>query len=72
MSISTSTPSSSYDSANLHETALTASHPNPSVEVTADHQLRQVEAPIHVSGVGEALIHSKCTGGCGCVPTNGP
>ncbi|TLD03239.1 uncharacterized protein PgNI_12418 [Pyricularia grisea] len=39
--------------------------PNPSLQVTADHQLKQVEAPILSPGPGEVLVHVKCTGVCG-------
>ncbi|KAI6482764.1 hypothetical protein MCOR18_004468 [Pyricularia oryzae] len=39
--------------------------PNPSLQVTADHQLKQVEAPILSPGPGEVLLHVKCTGVCG-------
>lgn len=38
---------------------------NPSLQVTADHQLKQVEAPIMIPGKGEALVHIKATGICG-------
>ncbi|RJE22738.1 Dehydrogenase [Aspergillus sclerotialis] len=38
---------------------------NPSLQVTADHQLKQVEAPIISPGKGEALLHIKATGICG-------
>ncbi|KLU82196.1 sorbitol dehydrogenase, partial [Magnaporthiopsis poae ATCC 64411] len=41
--------------------------PNPSLQVTADHQLKQVEAPVPSPGPGEVLIHVKATGICGQV-----
>lgn len=40
-------------------------HPNPSLQVTADHKIKMVEAPVHEPGQGEALIHVKTTGICG-------
>ena len=40
---------------------------NPSLQVTADHQVKMVEAPIRKPGLGEVLIHVKATGICGYV-----
>ncbi|KAI5202257.1 sorbitol dehydrogenase [Aureobasidium subglaciale] len=40
-------------------------HSNPSLQVTADHQIKMAEAPIHKPGQGEVLLHIKCTGICG-------
>lgn len=45
--------------------ALPASHPNPSLVVTADHRVLMAEAPIHNPGPGEVLLHIKATGICG-------
>ncbi|KAF2247447.1 sorbitol dehydrogenase-like protein [Trematosphaeria pertusa] len=39
--------------------------PNPSLQVTADHSLKQVDAPVHSPGKGEVLLHIKATGVCG-------
>ncbi|KAF9732754.1 hypothetical protein PMIN06_007074 [Paraphaeosphaeria minitans] len=39
--------------------------PNPSLQVTADHNLKQVEAPVYAPGIGEVLLHIKATGVCG-------
>ncbi|KAL2862391.1 putative alcohol dehydrogenase [Aspergillus lucknowensis] len=39
--------------------------PNPSLQVTADHQIKLVEAPIHSPGKGEVLLQIKVTGVCG-------
>lgn len=44
---------------------LKVSHPNPSLQVTADHQLKLVDAPVHTPKPGEALVHIKATGICG-------
>jgi hypothetical protein len=41
--------------------------PNPSLQVTADHNLKQVEAPVYAPGIGEVLLHIKATGVCGYV-----
>lgn len=46
-------------------TQLTAPLPNPSLQVTADHQLKLVEAPVWAPGPGEVLLHVKATGICG-------
>lgn len=40
---------------------------NPSLQVTADHKIKMVEAPIGKPGPGEVLIHVKATGICGYV-----
>ncbi|KAL4871436.1 hypothetical protein BDV12DRAFT_206553 [Aspergillus spectabilis] len=39
--------------------------PNPSLQVTADHQIKLVEAPINSPAKGEVLLHIKATGVCG-------
>jgi L-iditol 2-dehydrogenase len=44
---------------------LKVSHPNPSLHVTADHNLKSVDAPVYAPGPGEALVHIKATGICG-------
>lgn len=44
---------------------LKAPFPNPSLQVTADHKLKTVEAPVYAPGPGEALVHVKTTGICG-------
>lgn len=41
------------------------SHPNPSLQVTADHKLKSAEAPVYAPGRGEVLLHIKATGICG-------
>ncbi|KAM0818466.1 putative Chaperonin 10-like protein [Seiridium cardinale] len=41
------------------------SHPNPSLQVTADHQVKMVEAPVEEPGPGDVLLHIKTTGICG-------
>jgi len=40
---------------------------NPSLQVTADHTIKMVEAPIQEPGRGDVLIHVKTTGICGSV-----
>lgn len=42
--------------------------PNPSLQITADHNLKQVEAPVYQPGRGEVLLHIKATGICGYFP----
>lgn len=39
--------------------------PNPSLLVTADHKLKQEEAPVYAPAKGEVLLHIKATGVCG-------
>lgn len=41
--------------------------PNPSLQVTADHNLKQEEAPVYAPATGEVLLHIKATGVCGSV-----
>ncbi|KAF2090193.1 GroES-like protein [Saccharata proteae CBS 121410] len=38
---------------------------NPSLQVTADHRIKMVEAPIERPGPGQVLLHVKTTGICG-------
>ena len=38
---------------------------NPSLQVTADHKVKVVDAPILKPGKGEVLLHIKVTGICG-------
>lgn len=40
---------------------------NPSLQVTADHNIKMVSAPVYKPGPGEALLHIKATGICGYV-----
>lgn len=44
---------------------IQAPHPNPSLQVTADHKLKSVEAPVYAPKSGEVLVHVKATGICG-------
>lgn len=46
-------------------TLLKVSHPNPSLQVTADHKLKSADAPVYAPRAGEALVHIKATGICG-------
>lgn len=45
--------------------AIKPSHPNPSWQVTADHQIKRVEGPVAEPGPGHVLLHIKATGICG-------
>lgn len=38
---------------------------NPSLQVTADHKIKMVNAPIRRPKAGEVLLHIKATGICG-------
>ncbi|KAM0346901.1 hypothetical protein ACHAPU_005241 [Fusarium lateritium] len=44
---------------------LQAPLPNPSLQVTADHNLKRVDAPVYAPRAGEVLLHIKATGICG-------
>lgn len=44
---------------------LRAPLPNPSLQVTADHNLKAVDAPVFAPKRGEVLVHVKATGVCG-------
>lgn len=46
---------------------LTVPLPNPSLQVTADHNLKQENAPVYAPNRGEVLLHIKATGVCGYV-----
>ncbi|KAF2711833.1 sorbitol dehydrogenase [Pleomassaria siparia CBS 279.74] len=47
------------------QATLSPKHANPSLQVTADHKLKQVEAPVYAPKPGEVLLHIKATGVCG-------
>ncbi|KAJ5522684.1 hypothetical protein N7513_013257 [Penicillium frequentans] len=49
----------------LERVVISASHTNPSLQVTADHNLKSVDAPIYAPRRGEVLVHIKATGICG-------
>lgn len=49
----------------LDRRVIKTSTPNPSLQVTADHQLKSVDAPVYAPGKGEVLVHIKATGICG-------
>ncbi|RHZ59804.1 NAD(P)-dependent alcohol dehydrogenase [Aspergillus thermomutatus] len=49
----------------MNETVIQTSFPNPSLQVTADHNLKQVEAPVYAPKKGEVLLQVKATGICG-------
>ncbi|KAI0122380.1 GroES-like protein [Daldinia grandis] len=50
---------------NGHTNGITKSFKNPSLQVTEDHQLKLVDAPIDEPGVGEVTLQIKCSGICG-------
>ncbi|ROW02739.1 hypothetical protein VSDG_01769 [Cytospora chrysosperma] len=63
-------PAKSNGCSNLHPQerqrhVLQAPHPNPSLQATADHKLKSVEAPVYAPGPDECLVHIKATGICG-------
>lgn len=54
-------------SATTSNDTIKAAFPNPSLQVTADHNLKQVEAPVLAPKRGEVLLQIKATGICGQV-----
>ncbi|KAH6691409.1 chaperonin 10-like protein [Plectosphaerella plurivora] len=44
---------------------LVAPLPNPALQVTADHNLKAIDAPVLAPKRGEVLLHIKATGVCG-------
>ena len=67
-------PVTSYSYREIDEDLIQTPLPNPCLETTADHQLKQVEGPVRNPRKGEVLLHVKTTGICGyvhdraCVP----
>ncbi|EUC42781.1 hypothetical protein COCMIDRAFT_39193 [Bipolaris oryzae ATCC 44560] len=59
------TTSSAPKQTSTVRTTIKTSLPNPSLQVTADHQLKLQEAPVYVPAKGEVLLHIKATGVCG-------
>jgi L-iditol 2-dehydrogenase len=49
------------------QTVLKTPLPNPSLQVTADHSLKQQEASVYAPAQGEVLLHIRATGVCGYV-----
>jgi L-iditol 2-dehydrogenase len=47
------------------QTIIKTTLPNPSLQVTADHNLKLQEAPVYAPAKGEVLLHIKATGVCG-------
>ncbi|KAL1981151.1 hypothetical protein VTN96DRAFT_3038 [Rasamsonia emersonii] len=58
---SDSVPVKQSTTANIIQTPL----PNPSLQVTANHNIKQVDAPVYAPGRGEVLLQIKATGICG-------
>ncbi|KAH7406648.1 chaperonin 10-like protein [Phaeosphaeria sp. MPI-PUGE-AT-0046c] len=54
-----------HQKANETTRFLSTPLPNPSLMVTADHQLKQENAPVYPPARGEVLLHIKATGVCG-------
>ncbi len=48
-----------------HNGSDLSQYTNPSLQVTASHEIKMVEAPIPKPGPGDALLHVKSTGICG-------
>lgn len=51
----------------MNGAVIQTNFPNPSLQVTADHNLKQVEAPVYPPKEGEVLLQVKATGICGYV-----
>ena len=54
-----------------HSTLIKPPLPNISLQATADHTLKQVEAPVSAPCEGEVLLQIKATGICGYVDRRG-
>lgn len=50
---------------NDHGPENTENFRNPSLQVTEDHKLKFVDAPIHEPGPEEVTLQIKCSGICG-------
>ncbi|KAI1807503.1 GroES-like protein [Daldinia bambusicola] len=50
---------------NGHTNGIAKGFKNPSLQVTEDHQLKLVDAPIEEPGYGEVTLQIKCSGICG-------
>lgn len=44
---------------------MVATFENPGLQVTPDHKLELIEAPVHTPGAGDVLLHIKACGICG-------
>ncbi|KAI9898611.1 hypothetical protein N3K66_006971 [Trichothecium roseum] len=58
-------PRSGLQRGSHEQGALEAPLPNPSLQVTADHSLKSIDAPVLAPGAGQVLLHIKATGVCG-------
>ena len=56
---------SSASETDTQKPTIKTSLPNPSLQVTADHNLKLQEAPVYAPAKGEVLLHIKATGVCG-------
>jgi len=56
---------SSASEAHAQKPTIKTPLPNPSLQVTADHNLKLEEAPVYAPAKGEVLLHIKATGVCG-------
>jgi len=56
---------SSASEAHVQKPTIKTPLPNPSLQVTADHNLKLQEAPVYAPAKGEVLLHIKATGVCG-------
>jgi L-iditol 2-dehydrogenase len=55
------------DTQGMLRTTIKTPLPNPSLQVTADHNLKQQDAPVYAPAKGEVLLHIKTTGVCGYI-----
>ncbi|KAF2731961.1 alcohol dehydrogenase [Polyplosphaeria fusca] len=58
-------PLASNSDPNFRSKTIKTPLPNPSLQVTADHNLKQVDAPVYSPGPNDVLLHIKATGVCG-------
>ncbi|KAL6863513.1 GroES-like protein [Trichoderma novae-zelandiae] len=62
---STTANGSLSEGSKLKNGILQTPRPNPSLQATADHNLKLVEAPVPEPSRGEVVLHVKATGICG-------
>ncbi|RAH56060.1 alcohol dehydrogenase [Aspergillus piperis CBS 112811] len=63
--LSSPAPTSTSKSSPTEQVQLSPPFPNPSLQITADHNLKFVPAPVYAPRRGEVLLQIKATGVCG-------
>ncbi|GKZ21217.1 hypothetical protein AbraCBS73388_006884 [Aspergillus brasiliensis] len=63
--VSSPAPTSTSKASPTEQVTLSPPFPNPSLQITADHNLKFVPAPVYAPRRGEVLLQIKATGVCG-------